>query len=287
MMRMTLAIMVAMVCGFALAEETALKVMSFNVRCAPANDGPNSWEFRKEILADTIRQYAPDVLGLQECFKNQADFIAQALPEYRWFGVGREADGGGEMMAIFYRPGTLTPLESGHFWLSETPEVPGSKSWNTSCTRMVSWARFRHGKTGAVFHYMNTHFDHRSEPARVESARLVLDRTKAIDPKIPVILTGDFNAAAEEAEAWKILTQGGFHDTWLVAEKKVGPEITFGGFKAPPENFGKERIDWILFRGDFKVQQAETILYNKEGRYPSDHYPVCVSLSFTSEATPK
>lgn len=271
--------MLAIGLGVALSAcaETPLTIMTFNVRFGTALDGENAWPHRKGILADTIKQCAPDLFGTQECLESQAEFIAETLPDYRWIGLGREANAKGEMSAIFYKKDVLSPIESGNFWVSETPEVPGSKSWNTSCTRMVTWAHFRHVPSNTFFYYFNTHLDHKSEEARQQGAKLLLQRAAAVAGDHPVIITGDFNAFAGEAEAWRILTQGGFTDAWVAAEKKVGPELTFGTFAAPKEG-AKGRIDWILFKGPVKATECETVLYNDKGRYPSDHYPVVAKL---------
>jgi len=261
-----------LVCGIGGAT-TPLVVVSFNLRYGTALDGENAWPKRRELMVETIRTMNPDIMGTQECLEFQAQYLAEAMPEYAWIGVGRETDGKGEMSALFYRKDALTAEESGHYWLSETPEVHGSRSWNTSCTRMVTWARFRHAGTGAAFHVLNTHFDHRSEEARVQSARLIVQRLLSLPREMPVILTGDFNANAETSAAWKILVQGGFKDACLLAGERLGPDVTFGGFKAPPD-VKRQRIDWILVRNAGSVQRYETVTFNKDGRYPSDHYPV-------------
>ena len=255
------------------SAEVSLSVMTFNVRFGTANDGDNSWEQRKDTVVNTVKEYAPDVVGAQECLDFQAEYIADKLPEYRWFGVGREADGTGEMMAVLYKHTVINPLELGNFWLSETPDVPGSKSWATACTRMVTWARFHHHASKSAFYLFNTHFDHRSEAARVGAAHLLPKRLNLLAGDAPAIVTGDFNAAAENSEPWKVMTQGGLSDAWLAAKKQVGCTMTFGGYNAPkPE--GGSRIDWVLTHGPVTVDHCETVLYNEDGRFPSDHYPV-------------
>ena len=264
----------AIVCGCVQAEK-AITVMSFNVRYAKALDGDNSWEHRKEIFADAIRHCNPDILGVQECLDVQAQFITREFPEYRWVGMEREANGTGEMAAIFYRKDLLSPIETGNFWLSDTPDMPGSKSWGSQCTRMATWVRFHHVPSGRFFHVFNTHFDHASEEARQQAAKLLLERLPKADA--PVIITGDFNAIAEESPAWKTLADAGLTDAWVSAAEKVGPEATFGNF-LPPVEGKKGRIDWIFFRGGFKATRCETVTFNKDGRYPSDHYPVLAKL---------
>ncbi|MBI5092349.1 MAG: endonuclease/exonuclease/phosphatase family protein [Candidatus Hydrogenedentes bacterium] len=263
--------------GAAAPADTALTVMSFNVRYGTADDGPNSWDRRKDVLTRTIRQCAPDVLGTQECLDFQAKYIAAALPEYAWFGVGRERDGSGENVAIFYKKDTLVPEEKGQFWLSKAPETPGSKDWGSHSIRMVMWAKFQPKTGGSPFFYYNTHLDNGSEEARREGARLLADRIRHLPDGATAVVTGDFNDNAESSEPWHILTGEGMKDCWLAAANRIGPDVTWSAFQ-PPAKVSKSRIDWVLVRGSVKVESCETILYNEDGRYPSDHYPVCAKL---------
>lgn len=72
----------------ALAAQT-LRVMTFNVRTGVANDGPNDWSHRRDLMVHTIGEQRPDVLGTQELNKFQGDYIVSKLPHYVWFGIGR------------------------------------------------------------------------------------------------------------------------------------------------------------------------------------------------------
>lgn len=262
-------------CG--MSEAKSLTVASFNLRFGTANDGDNSWPYRKDLVVETIRYMHPDVLGTQECLALQAKYLADALPEYGWIGVGREIGGLGEMAAVFYRKNMLTPIDSGHFWLSETPEVHGSRSWNTSCTRMATWVRFRDINTHQVFQVFNTHFDHRSEEARAHSAKLMVERIQALPAKMPVIVTGDFNADAETSEAWKTFTANGFTYARQAAAECAGPDMTISNFGVSTGN-PPERIDWILIRNGGPVSRWESVTFNRNGRFPSDHYPVVATI---------
>ncbi len=265
------------------AAQTSLRVMTFNVRYGTADDGDNAWEKRKDILVNAIKAHAPDVIGMQECLDFQARYVQIALPEYEHFGVGREANGGGERMEIFYRAELLAPIETGHFWLSETPEVPGSRSWKSANVRMASWARFYHRKDGIFFHYLNTHLDHRSEEARAHAAEVLADWAKKTMKETPLIITGDFNAAAENSIPWKTLTEK-LHDAWLLAETRVGPVGTWSAFAAPAPD--AQRIDWVLLSPGLRSIRCETVLYEESGRYPSDHYPVVAELLLPAPAKP-
>ncbi|MCC6142934.1 MAG: endonuclease/exonuclease/phosphatase family protein [Candidatus Hydrogenedentes bacterium] len=257
----------------AVADPPELTIMTFNVRYGTARDLGNSWGYRRDLLVETIKQQDPDLLGTQECLEFQADYIVEKLPEYRWFGIGRDKDGTGEMTAIFYRHRAFAPIQTGTFWLSEDRDRPGSMSWDTSLTRIITWAKFLHRKSGLIFYFGDTHFDHRGEKARENSARLLADEVQGFPGDVPVILVGDFNSAAEKSAPWEVLTESAMKDAWLHAREQVGPAVTFGGFLPPNEENGN-RIDWILYRGPLAPQRCETVLTNDEGRYPSDHFPV-------------
>jgi len=256
-----------------------LRVMTFNVRYPAKADGENRWEARRDILVRTIRLKKPDLIGTQELYEEQGCYIVAQAPQYSWFGLSRRGNHEDEHMGVFYRKDRLTPLETGNFWLSQTPDVPASISWQMSLPRMVTWARFKtsHGRR---FVYYNTHFPHRPQDhqARMECARLIVARILALDSNEPFLLTGDFNAPAGgevEAVLTTVLT-----DAWTAAKKRAGPEGTFHGFTGKPRS--ANRIDWILFRGPWKSLEAETVTYNENMRYPSDHFPVFTILKLES-----
>ncbi len=248
-----------------------LDVMSFNVRYPSPNDGPNVWENRRDILVETIRLKDPDLMGTQELFYLQGQYIVEKLPEYTWFGVSRRGDHENEHMGVFYKRSKLRLVESGEFWLSETPDTPASMSWDVSLPRMVTWGLFEMIETSRRFYFYNTHFPHRRQDhaARVECAKVIADRMRALPTDLPFIMTGDFNAPARE-EVYKVLVPP-LGDAWIETEVKSGPETTSSRWSGNTEG---RRIDWLLYRGDIKVLEAETVTHNLDGRYPSDHYPV-------------
>tara|TARA_R110001592_G_scaffold318820_3_gene596059 strand:- start:690 stop:1520 length:831 start_codon:yes stop_codon:yes gene_type:complete len=251
------------------------KIMSFNVRYGSAQDGDNDWEHRKALLVKTIREAAPDILGTQECLDFQAAYIAEALPEYGWIGLGRQEDGTGEMTAVFYRKSALLPIETSHHWLSESPELPGSKSWDSSLPRIATRVKFFHIQEKVPFVFYNTHFDHKGQVAREESAKLLATILKS--ESLPVILTGDFNALGGDSLPWTALIEGGFHDAWDNASKRQGPANTWNGFEVPTSD---RRIDWIMVSD--KVTVSDCTIHDKgeNGHYPSDHFPVIATISF-------
>jgi endonuclease/exonuclease/phosphatase family metal-dependent hydrolase len=252
-----------------------LRVMSFNVRLPAKSDGPNHWEHRKDLLVETIREKAPDLFGTQELFYEQGLYIAEKMPDYAWFGISRRGNREDEHMGVFYRKDRLKLIESGDFWLSETPETPGSMSWNVTLPRIVTWGLFE-TSGGRRFYFYNTHFAHRreDEEARLNSARLIARRIAKLPANVPFVMTGDFNAPAG-GTVYKVFE--GLTDTWTAAPKRTGPEGTFNAFKGVSDG---PRIDWIMYRGAVRAVEAETVTKNDNGRYPSDHYPVFAVLEF-------
>jgi endonuclease/exonuclease/phosphatase family metal-dependent hydrolase len=259
-------------------QAPTLSVMTFNVRYAHTTP-PDLWPDRRPVVKEMLERRAPDIIGTQEGLYSQIVDMENDLPAYRWIGLGREGGSRGEFMAVFYRHDRLVPLEYDHFWLSDTPEVIGSRSWGNQVRRMVTWVRFRERPSGREFYLVNTHFDHQSQPSRERSASLVLERVRALDPALPVILTGDFNADARDNPVHAALTApGAFADTWK-ALRKPEPEIgTFHDFKGLPVARGRGRIDWILTRGAVTPLTTEIVTDARGPQFPSDHFPVVARL---------
>ncbi len=257
------------------AAAESLRVMTFNVRYPSKGDGENVWERRRDLLAATIRERNPDVFGTQELYHEQGEYIVGKLPGYVWFGVSRRGNQTDEHMGVFYKKSALKLVESGNFWLSETPETPGSMSWDVSLPRMVTWGLFE-TRAGRRFYFYNTHFPHRAEDqaARIECAKIVASRLTSLPGNLPFLLTGDFNTQLGD-EVHKVLTPY-LADAWQQAPKRAGPETTQSRWTGSTTG---PRIDWILYRGSFRVHEFETVTYNQDGRYPSDHYPVLALLT--------
>jgi endonuclease/exonuclease/phosphatase family metal-dependent hydrolase len=253
----------------------SLRVVSYNVRYPAKGDGANVWEARKDLFVASVKAMDPDVMGTQELFKLQGDYLVERAPEYKWFGVSRRGNSEDEHMGVFYKPAKLRVVESGNYWLSETPETVGSSSWDMSLPRMVTWAVFESKATKKRFFFANTHFPHRGQQdakARLECAKVIAARLAKVKAGLPVILTGDFNAGAD-TDVHQLLTQT-LEDAWEKAPQRFGPEQTFHGFTGKTDG---RRIDWILTRG-WKALVAQTGDLNSGGRYPSDHFPVLALL---------
>ena len=229
-------------------------------------------------MVKVIADQKADLIGTQEGLYHQLTFMDKELPDHKWIGVGREGGQRGEFMAIFYRSARFEPLETNHFWLSDTPEKVGSASWGNRVKRMVTWVRFLDRRTKKEFYFWNTHFDHQSQPSREKSAQLVLNRVHALKTKLPVVLVGDFNAVAKANRAYTTLTaKGAFHDSFEVAKEKINAGWnTFNGFGQTRR--GNRRIDWVLTRGPVQVDRTEIVLFKGFRQIPSDHQPVTARL---------
>jgi endonuclease/exonuclease/phosphatase family metal-dependent hydrolase len=261
------------------AGDASMHIMSYNIRYDNPRDGINAWPHRKDHVAEMISdRYNSDIAGLQEALRGQIDDLQERLPGYAWVGVGRDdGEDGGEFSPIFYRTDRFELLEHDTFWLSETPDVPGSMSWDTAITRIVTWARFRDQETGREFYLFNTHFDHRGQQARIESARLMVDRIAAVPRDIPVIVTGDLNVR-ETSEAYAVFAETpGLHDARYTSETgHEGPTATFNNWEElrPPES----RIDYIFVRDGIRVRSHAILDDRYDGRFPSDDLPVLAEV---------
>lgn len=280
----------------ALAAEPAppVRVMSFNIRYGTAADGDNHWDKRKDWLADTIKTFDPDLLGTQETLAFQRDFLAAKLTGYEAFAAGRD-DGKekGEMAALFYRAARFEKVDGGHFWLSEAPDQPGSKGWDAALPRVATWVKLkdRAGPAGPPVLFLNAHLDHRGAKARTESARLIRAKAAELGAACRVVVTADFNAG-EASEPYKALFADAdgkpapLVDTFRLAHPTRAPnEGTFSGFKATQVR--GERIDWIAASRDWEVRVAGIDRTAKDGRTPSDHFPVTAVLRPTVPGGPR
>jgi endonuclease/exonuclease/phosphatase family metal-dependent hydrolase len=256
-----------------------IKVMSFNIRYGLADDGENHWNHRKRLALARIHAFGPDLLGLQECRDDsQADFVRSNLPDYHFFGVHREGPGDTalEMAPLLFRRSAFTLLATGCFWLSETPEIPGSMSWGSAYPRTVSWARLACQPAGSALTFVNTHFDY--EPGAIDGDAQCLRRwLDQIRLQTPVIVTGDFNAG-KEANAYRRLTgDGALIDAVRQAHPNEGEEATFHAFGRQEE---MAAIDWILISDHFRILDAQIDRSREENLFPSDHYPVMAILDW-------
>jgi endonuclease/exonuclease/phosphatase family metal-dependent hydrolase len=262
--------------------------MTYNIRYDNPGDGANNWQYRKERAANAIRFYEVDILGTQEVLHNQLADLQQRLPDYGVIGVGRE-DGKekGEYSALWYKKERFTLLDSGYFWLSETPEVVGSKGWDGACERIATWAKLKDTLSDRTYFVLNTHLDHVGVTARRESVSLILRRVQELSGGLPVIVTGDFNAAPE-SDVIKHLTDPAnplhLTDARSIAPVVYGPSWSFHNFGKTP--FERRRlIDYVFVRGGVEVLRYGILAETEGDAFLSDHTPVLVTVACTANYT--
>ena len=282
-----------------------LYIGQYNIRNANAKDAAegNGWERRCPVVCDIIRAESFDIFGSQEVLHSQMEDMQSALPQYDYVGVGRN-DGktAGEYAPIFYKKDRIRCLQSGTFWLSETPDVVASVGWDAKYTRICTWGQFKDRRTGKKFWMFNLHMDHRGVEARKQSALLVMERIKVMCGKQPYILLGDFNVDQFNPIYPMMMESGMFVDCHDAAAVRFAPTGSMNFFKTDFKT--DSRIDHVLVSDDFDVldytvltysywsdekpsaEALEAIKAGEEGvvvhrqRLPSDHYPIGIHLSF-------
>lgn len=260
------------------SSESPIKAMTYNIRYDNPEDGVHAWSERKERLSRWVLKEGVDILGIQEGLKHQVAYLEEKLDEFDSYGVGRD-DGEmkGEFCAIFYRSKRFEPLKQGTFWLSETPDTV-STGWDAALPRIASWLILRSKENNQEFLVVNTHFDHRGEQARLESARLLLRKIPALADKRQVVLMGDFNAYPS-TDVYQSLTSSPFvlNDARIEAPESLGPDRTFSGFEVSESPSG-DRIDYIFVSEQIEVTTHTIFDNHQDGKFPSDHLPVAAEL---------
>lgn len=253
--------------------------MTYNIRFDNPADGVNAWPNRKDKVASLIQKYDPHAVGIQEALHHQLQDLVRILPDYSIIGVGRD-DGKekGEYSAILYKHTRFGLLSSGTFWLSETPDVPGSKSWDAAITRLATWARLFDKELNTEIFLLNTHFDHVGKMARAKSAEMIKSRIAELSLDKPFVISGDFNCKPDE-DPYKIMIgpeEPIFYDA--VRGEHVG---TFCGFEVGAMEC--VTIDYIFHSFHWKVRYQRVFNAHDGKYYPSDHLPVLAELELITE----
>ena len=265
--------LLAAVAFTACGSATSLSVMTFNMRYDNPEDGQNNWRFRRERIAGVIKAQEVDVLGTQELLSNQFNDLSGLLTGYQGVGVGR-LDGAesGEYCAVFFRKDRFTLLDSGTFWLSETPEVVGSLGWDGACERIATWVVLR-DRDGRELFFIDTHLDHVGQVARDEGVSLLMKRIETLSGGRPVILTGDFNSEPGSAVVAHVQKDGVLRDAKAIAAQRSGTDWSFSDFGQIPEA-ERPLLDYIFVSGDIEAVRYEVLPDTFDGGYVSDHAPV-------------
>lgn len=260
-----------------------VRVMTFNVRYDTEADGDLAWPHRKAQVASIVRFHRPDVIGLQEPLEHQLSYLHAQLPNYEWVGVGRvDGETEGEHGPIGFCRDRFSLRDHDTFWLSETPQVTGSKHPAATYPRMATWAELFDERTNQSFVACNTHFQHQSPTAREQSARLLRRRLGDISGDLPAVVTGDLNCT-DTSPPYEILTTAEgegrqLFDTQYRSEHgHHGPTITFNRFEG-----ATEKIDFVFVTDGFDVFQHAVVGDDWDGSPPSDHAPVAADVRFES-----
>jgi endonuclease/exonuclease/phosphatase family metal-dependent hydrolase len=264
----------------AAVDASTISIGTFNIRYANAGDGANAWSHRTEMVYDILRE--GDFWGLQEALPEQVAAIRAALPAYEILVRSREKDPTkGEACPILYRSSRweLDASDCGTFWLSETPEVAGSKSWDSSLPRIATFGRFVERASGRGLYVFNVHLDHRGSTARLEAARLVAERIASRRRPEPVVLLGDFNTGPTTPPIQAILDHArvDLRDVWRTANPGSAEVSTFNGWE---ERCRGDRIDYLFASPGLVVESCVVDDRKPNGRWPSDHAPVRSVLRF-------
>lgn len=264
----------------ALAQKN-LNVMTFNIRLNIPVDSLNGWQYRKDKVASQVLFHDTHILGVQEALPNQMQDLQQALPQFKYVGVGRNDNKDwAEFSAIFYDTTRLLVLKQATFWLSETPTKMGEKGWDAAFPRIVTYAYFKDKATKQKFYVFNTHFDHKGVIARRESAKFLLAQVRDIAGTSPTLVMGDFNAKPTDEPITIIMdltNSNHLIDSKTVSKKPhYGPTGTFNGFQNKEES--DQPIDYIFIKNKVKILQHATLSQTWGGRFSSDHFPVFATV---------
>ena len=254
-----------------------MQILCCNIRCSGADDGKNSWSHRQDLCIEVIRARAPQIICFQEMWKDQFDDLRAAFREFDWHAMIDEPDGNRPMNTIFYARQAFTRLAAGGYWLSETPHIPGSKSWGAAWTRLANWLRLVENGTGKEFRIINTHLDYKNEPLQGHQAELINQDAAAYPTSYPQILTGDMNGDAQNLGI-VTLKAGGWRDTYALIHGIENPGPSYHGLLGDKCVYPPGKIDWIFVRGSIQTLDAGIVRDSRDGRYPSDHYFVSAQI---------
>ena len=258
------------------------RIMTCNIRVALDEDEAKGvgWSARKDICIKIIKDKKPDIIGLQEVLKIQADDFRKNFSSYQLFGFeGPEMDAhttgyhGIAKNPILFSKERYELLTGGTYWLSETPLVAGSKSWDTARARHANWIRIRDKKTGKELRVVNLHLDHVSAEAKIQQAKMVVDESAQYQPGYIQLLTGDFNTKYNSKVLESVRT-GGWKESYETIHGEGEAGFTGHAFEGINYEKGpsKGRIDYIWYKGETKPVNAAIIKDAVNGKYPSDHF---------------
>lgn len=261
------------------AKTATHKLISCNVRVDVPEDSNtgDGWAQRKDFCAEVMRTQKADLIGLQEVQEVHFKDLKKRLPDYDSYALLNGKGGFHPNCAILFLRARYEMISAGGFWLSETPHVAGSKSWDSKNARLVNWVHLHERGSGKQFRFWNTHLDHIGHEAREQGAVLIVQASAVLGADFPQLLSGDMNASVTHP-AIKQLVNGGWWDTYAAVHGPTDPGGTYHGFKGAkypvnkPNGEPHQKIDWIFARGSVKPRAAAIIRDGRNDHYPSDHY---------------
>lgn len=277
-MRYPILILLTAVLAGTTARSQTLITGTFNIRYDNPGDTGNLWVNRSPVCASLIRFHGFDILGTQEGLKHQLDDLQRQLPEYAYYGIGRD-DGKdkGEHSAIFIRKDRFKVLDQGNFWLSQTPEKPGP-GWDANLNRICTWLKLQDKKLKKTFYVFNAHYDHQGVQARKESSKLILSRIQSIAGNADVVFMGDLNGNHQSEWYLLLKNSGVLKDALFETDNAYRNTGSFNSFRT--NNPSKDVIDHIFVSSKFTVKRYGILTDTYHGKFPSDHYPVLAELSY-------
>ena len=265
----------AQITDFDEKDDGVLRIMTFNIRCT--NLGPVPKFARHTVVVDTINKSNADSFGVQEATPSWMKYLLETLEDkYDFVGGGRNnGKNSGEYSAIFYLKDKYNLVDSGTFWLSETPETP-SKGWDASFNRICTWAVLENKETGEKYAHFNSHFDHRGEEARLNSVDLILDRISEYED-LPVVFTADMNIKEGTSAYTRMLESRILTDTKYTAKDTMN-YLTFHDIT--PSEHTDSILDYVMVNDKFDVEVYRVVTAGIDGKYVSDHFPVYADIKF-------
>lgn len=254
-----------------------LRVASSNIRFANPNDGANDWPMRLPLWSKLINDFDPMIMGTQEGRRPQLLEAEESLHHLKLAQDHRNWISQRMYPCIFYNPNKIQPLRSGDAWLSETPEVAGSKSFESAFPRLCTWMEAQVIESKKNFFFVNTHLDHVKDQTRSMQIEVVIQTIQLQNTnQLPVILCGDFNEEPNGEVRRKINQILALQDPWLSLD--LSEETSHHQFCG--ENSDGSRIDWILCDTSMKPISIELDKSHQDHLWPSDHFIVKAEIDF-------
>lgn len=253
---------------------TELKIITSNIRFSNPIDGIHDWPYRLPLLVDLYQNFGPDILATQEGRIGQLKELDEKLPNLILIDSHRDWIDERMYPCLFINPQTISIERSGDIWLSETPETPGSKSFDSTFPRLCTWAEITLKTSEKKLMIVNTHLDHILSSTRMKQIHVLINEVKKINNR-ELIIVGDFNESPLTSIKSDLMDAFKLKDPWV--EKNYKEETSHHGFNGL-EAISGDRIDWILIPEHFECTNLVMDKQSVQDVYPSDHYPILATV---------